>query len=144
VCRAGQNTQINLNRDSSQNSGVTLQLEFAFLGRLDGTRFHKHVGLAHGRETRQSRVPMSSPTSTSISSRVSLRVSLPGPGARAATSSNSFGLWLVAGRMHDNFYDAPPGSPCTHDLRGHPNYGNRDDENHRPVLVCLPGVVALP
>ena len=43
--------------------------------------------------------------------------------------------------MNDNFYGAPPGSPYTPDLPGHPNYGNRDGENHRLVVVLLGAAV---
>ena len=90
------------------------------------------------------RVNHASPYRHEPSTSISIRVSLRGPDARAATSSSSSDLWLVAGRKNDNFYGAPPGSPCTHDLHGHPNCGSRDGENHRPVLVRLLGVVLLP
>jgi hypothetical protein len=85
------------------------------------------------------RLPCHHEYSTSISPRVSLR----DPDAGGAISNNSFGLWPVAGRKNDNFYGAPPGSPCTPDLPGHPNYGSRDDVNHRPVLVSLLEVAVL-
>jgi hypothetical protein len=66
-----------------------------------------------------------------------------GRDAGGATSNSSSGLWPVAGRKNDKFYGALPGSPGTHGLHGRPNYGNRDDENHRPVLVCLLGAAVL-
>ena len=64
--------------------------------------------------------------------------------AGAATSNSSSDPWPAARCTHDNFYGAPPGSPGTHDLHDHPNYGSRDDENRRLVLVCLLGAVVLP
>jgi hypothetical protein len=95
---------------------------------------------AHERKTHQLCVPPAltntrSPGSTSVSNR--------GRDAGGATSSSSSGLWLVAGRKHDKFYGAPRGNLYMHGLRGHPNCGSRDGENHRLALVYLLGATVL-
>jgi hypothetical protein len=123
-----------VDRDGKTFTLISIGIE---LGREEALETLRNIDrLARGGETHQSRVSRRTHKySTPISHR--------GRDAGAATSNNFSGLWPVAGRKNDNFYGAPPGSPCTHDLHGHPNYGSRDGENRRPVLVCLLGAAVL-
>jgi len=73
---------------------------------------------------------------------ISLRVSLRDPDDCGATSSSFSGPW-IAGRCTPGKFDAAlPGSPGRRDLRGHPNYDNRDGHDHRlatePLEVLVP------
>ena len=66
------------------------------------------------------------PRSHEYSPSICVRASLRGRHAGGAISSSSSGLWLAARYKSGISYDALRDTPYTHDLRGHPNYGNRD------------------
>jgi hypothetical protein len=67
-----------------------------------------------------------------------------GQDAGGATSNSSAGLCLAGRCTRGKFDGALPGSPCRHDLRGHPNYGSRDGHDHRFAPELPLEVAVLP